>query len=509
METLSALQLGTKQDFLLRLRCQQQRLSFEGEPQGFVGYVLDDQVCDDGVFVRWNYADGHFELSTDRLGLYPVYYMQSEHELLISNSVSMIQREQRLEVNTEAVGIFLRLGFYLGSDTAFRTLHRPTGKLTVSAGDSGIQVKVTRPEPTQVGYQHTTEKYQQLMQQSLAYLREIKQPLYMPLTGGKDSRHIFLSLIRLNIQPDLCYTVSVLAPHYNDDVVIARRLAELFAVPHQTLAPDYCLIQSEYTKNRQTNLETRDHSWAAPAADFFNQAPPGVLLDGFGGDVLSQSSVISAEMHQRYQQADWAGLIKAFLKDNRYFNGWLRKSHHPFIVDEGVLQQRLIAELRSFHQANNPMAQFFFWNRSRRSIAISSIRYLSGQSTAFMPFMQKEMLEFLFTLPVELYFSKAFHSNTISQLGGEASTLPFGGRDVLGGRLTQQQWRLMLSSFLSDLQANPVVSPGKKVKVALQALSSWTDKPQLVRLLFSYRRVAYLRDVVSDQPEPELLEHLA
>lgn len=488
-------ELGTKQDFCLRLRIEQQRLIFEGEPQGFVGYRLDNE-CDDGVFVRWHYQDGCFSLTTDRLGLFPLYYLKTKHELLLSNSVPLIRQQHELAVDTEAVSLFLRLGFYLGSDTAFKGLQRPEGQLNIRADPSGIQLDTVRPTPEAPAGSHTVACYQRLMEASLALVREERQPLYMPLTGGKDSRHIFLSLARQNIKPDLCYTVSVLAPHYNDDVAIGQKLAALLAVEHKVLAADQSLIPSECSKNLKTNFESRDHSWAAPAAQFFEQAPTGIVLDGFGGDVLSQSSVITAQMHQLYRQQDWRGLIRAFVKDNRYFDCWLNRQHQAFIASDVLLEQRLVQELSKYRSDINPMAQFFFWNRSRRSIAISSIRYLSGQSTAFMPFMQKNLVDFLFTLPVEQYFSNCFHSDTIQQLMPASRALAFSQQQVAGSQLNYRQWQRLLTAFLCYLGSNSLLSPARKLRASCLALSSVRDRSQLVRLLFSFRKIAYLQGVL-------------
>ncbi|MCC5853723.1 MAG: hypothetical protein JJU30_12850 [Alkalimonas sp.] len=496
MGTEPMLKIGTKGDFLLRLQIGETLTLLEGASTGFLGYRIDDDESDDGVFVAWSFNDGHFYLNTDRLGLYPVYYLASDHEFIISNSVELITRIHALEIDAEAVSIFLRLGFFLGSDTAFKSLFRPTGKLTVSANSSGFDIKVCKPDASNVSHVHTPEQYQALMLQSLSSVKGLEQPLYMPLTGGKDSRHIFLSLMQLTMKPDTCYTVSVLAPHYNDDVVIARRLAGSFEVPHQTLAADKHLIQSEYAKNRLTNFETRDHSWAAPALDFLNEAPSGIVLDGFGGDVLSQSSIVTPEMHQMYRNSDWSNLIQTIAKDNTYFNSWINKAHHHFIVDEALLKDRLIAELEQYKGETNPMAQFYFWNRSRRSIAISSIRYLSGQSTVFMPFMQRDLYDFLRGLPVELYFSRNFHKEAISRLENSTISSPYSLKELPGESL---KLGAIISNycglFLEMLRSEPLEL--KKGAFAMtRLLFSKNRSIEIVQFYYFYRRILYLNQVI-------------
>ncbi|MCC5827191.1 MAG: hypothetical protein JJU14_13490, partial [Alkalimonas sp.] len=244
MATPAAIRLGTQTDFLLRLRCQPQPELLAGAATGFAGYQLDGDASDDGAFVRWSMQDGQFELSTDRLGLYPIYYLQQENELVISNSVALIQQQFPLEPNTEAVAIFLRLGFYLGSDTAFKGLIRPEGKLQVRLDGKGLFLQVSRPGLRQLA-PYTPEHYQQLFAAALTRLAGCQQPLYIPLTGGKDSRHILLTAAQQGLPVQQCYTTRVLSPHSNDDVTIASTLCQRLNVPHRVLLSEQRLVNAE------------------------------------------------------------------------------------------------------------------------------------------------------------------------------------------------------------------------------------------------------------------------
>ncbi|MCC5853727.1 MAG: hypothetical protein JJU30_12870, partial [Alkalimonas sp.] len=244
MTAASDIGLGNQVDFLLRLRCQPQPELLEGAAAGFAGYQLHGEAPDDGAFVRWSMQDGQFELSTDRLGLYPIYYLQQENELVISNSVALIQQQFPLEPNTEAVAIFLRLGFYLGSDTAFKGLIRPEGKLLVRLDNKGVCLQVSRPKRRQLT-PYTPERYQQLFTAALTRLASCKQPLYIPLTGGKDSRHILLTAAQQGLPVQQCYTTRVLSPHSNDDVSIASTLCQQLNVPHRVLLSEQRLVNAE------------------------------------------------------------------------------------------------------------------------------------------------------------------------------------------------------------------------------------------------------------------------
>lgn len=487
---------GARGDFFIKINVLAGRVEFTGQSDGFYGYSLGDDADADGVFVRWTFQNNRLQLNTDRLGLYPIYYLQHENQLVLSNSVELIRQHQPLTLDTEAVAIFFRLGFYLGQRTAFKGLCRPHGQLQVSATAGGIELSISRPVQSKVVNCDFEQQYCDLMHNALQPLVGQTSALYMPLTGGKDSRHIFLSLRQAGLKPDCCYTVSVLAPHYNDDLQVAQQLCQRTAWVHQALAAETRLISREQRKNLLTNFETRDHCWATPVAGYLHTRPAGMVLDGFGGDVLSQSSIVTLEMHSAFQAEDWERLVKLIARPNQYNNSWLTEAYQAFIIDERVLAEQLLAELKSFAGTVNPLAQFYFWNRSRRTIAISSIRFMTGHSLAYFPFMQQQLVDFLFSLPPALYFSGSFHSRVLQRLAGDLAAVPFAASEQPGDTLSWWQWGRLLLAVSWELLNNRVIRPRLRVKAVLQAMASITDRKQLVSFVHFYRKLSYLGQLV-------------
>ena len=492
----ATLKCGTPGDFIIKVSVLNGHVEFTGLPDGFYGYSLGDDADADGVFVRWAFQNNRLQLSTDRLGLYPIYYLQHENQLMLSNSIELIRQHQPLTLDTEAVAIFFRLGFYLGQRTAFKGLCRPNGQLQVSVSAGGLELSISRPTQSQVDNSDFEQQYCDLMHHALQPLVGQTPALYMPLTGGKDSRHIFLSLRQAGLKPDCCYTVSVLAPHYNDDQQVAQQLCQRTALMHQALAAETKLISSEQRKNLLTNFETRDHSWATPVARYLDTRPAGIVLDGFGGDVLSQSSIVTPEMHSAYHAEDWERLVKLIARPNQYNNSWLTEAYQDFIIDERVLAEQLLAELKSFTGTVNPVAQFYFWNRSRRTIAISSIRFMTGRSLAYFPFMQQQLVDFLFSLPPALYFSGSFHSRVLQRLAGDLATVPFAASEQPGDTLSWWQWSRLVLAVSWELLNNRVIRPRLRIKGVLQALASITDRKKLVSFVHFYRKLGFLNQLI-------------
>ena len=62
----------------------------------------------------------------------------------------------------------------------------------------------------------------------------------------------------------------------------------------------------------------------------------------------------------------------------------------------------------------NPIASFFFWNRTRRDIALYSFGMFSHETTVFAPYLDHAVFDFLFSRPGEMLVDKQFHVDTIS-----------------------------------------------------------------------------------------------
>ena len=493
MATPAAIRLGSQADFLLRLRCQPQPELLEGAAAGFVGYQLDGEAADDGAFVRWSMQEGQFALSTDRLGLYPLYYLQQGNELVISNSVALIQQQCTLEPHTEAVAIFLRLGFYLGSDTAFKGLIRPEGKLEVRLDDNGLCLQVSRPERRQLA-PYSPQRYQQLFAAALTRLTDCQQPLYIPLTGGKDSRHILLTAAQQGLPVQQCYTTRVLSPHCNDDVSIASTLCQRLNIPHRVLLSEQRLVNAEQQKNIRTNYETYDHFWINQVGQYMQQQAPGLILDGFGGDVLSQSKIVTAQMHECYQNRDWARLYRLIAPSDPYYNAHFGARPELLLLPER-LEARLQAELLKFADDVIPIKSFYFWNRSRRAIAISSFRQLNGNSQPFFPYMQAGVFDFLLSLPPAEYFSQDFHARCIGLAFPDFAAMPYASRHSRGDALASKRKFYNLLALIGEIAQADFMAVPMRLRAMMSCLAANTSKESAVTFFYFFRPMIYLNQL--------------
>jgi hypothetical protein len=490
----SQIDIGDRGDFLLRLELQNNPVILEGLPEGFYGYQLAGECEDDGAFVRWAMSGKRFELHSDRLGLFPLYYYQQGRYLTITSSLALLAERYTLETDTEAVGLFLRLGFYLGDDTAFKNVKRSAGKLRVVLDENEFVIDCSRPKFKASAQSYTLQHYQQLFTDALAKLTGCQLPLYVPLTGGKDSRHILLSSSQLRLPVKESYTTRVLSPHSNDDVSIAITLCQRLKVPHRIIASEQQLHNAEQHKNIRTSFETYDHFWINQVGQYMREKTPGLVLDGFGGDVLSQSKIVTPQMHQCYQQQDWQALAELIAPVNPYYDAYFR-GKPEFSVSAERLVARLKSELLQFSDEPIPIKSFYFWNRSRRAIAISSFRQLNGNSQAFFPYMQAELFDFLMTLPEDLYFSQKFHASCIAQAFPDFSDIPYASNRARGDALATKRTLYNMLAMMKEIAQADFIAAPMRIRALLSCLRSGTVKDSAVTFFYFFRPMIYLNQL--------------
>jgi hypothetical protein len=76
----------------------------------------------------------------------------------------------------------------------------------------------------------------------------------------------------------------------------------------------------------------------------------------------------------------------------------------------------MVKELVRYRETQNPMMFFYLYNRTRRAVSVS-IHGLWGSvvRTAYVPYLDREVFDFLAGLPEEMFADKTFHSEAIAR----------------------------------------------------------------------------------------------
>lgn len=328
-----------------------------------------------------------------------------------SSSISeLLKTETRLELDPSSINVFLRTGMYIGDKTPF---------LSIRASHSEVPIL----QPSTLDFHQAVDAYIDLFRQSMAKCLATHQaePFTIGLSGGRDSRHILLEAVTSGAPPKLCWTIC--SPSTVNDTTVARILSERCGVRHEVIPATYGL-EAELATFRQTNFGSLQHAWITGAHSCISKAP--FFYDGIAGDVLSESSIVTKRKVELVEQGRLDEFAESIV------------SHAPVhllrniqLPDRSDAIEHVINELLRHLGAPNPVASFYFWNRTRRDIAESTFSILpTDGSVPRTPYLDEDLFSFLASLPPRLTLGTGLHSASIRRAYPEFADVPYASKSA-------------------------------------------------------------------------------
>lgn len=369
----------------------------------------------DGIHAGWSWNGHELVLDQDRYGFFPLFEWKSGDRRVVSTDlVALLDRGAPRELDVDALSVFVRVGFFVGADTPFTAIRAVLPPL------------VSRP-PLEISRSQAIDGFLDLFRQSIAR-RLPSAPFVLPLSGGRDSRHILFELRDANRAPAACVTVRHFPPRANDDEVVARDICDALGLRHCVIPQPRTRASLERRKNLLTHLCTDEHAQFVVLADHL-RAHTRETYDGIAGDVLSQSTYLRPEVHALFRRADYEG-VAAFVLD-----GYGTTMSQPAL--ERVLAPafcrelsraraiaRLSAEIVRHAGAPNPTGSFFLNNRTRREVALAPYA-LMRDLTVHAPYLDRDLFDFLAALPAEQLMDRALHSDAIARAWPQLAHLAY------------------------------------------------------------------------------------
>jgi len=248
-----------------------------------------------------------------------------------------------------------------------------------------------------------------------------ERPWALLLSGGQDSRHILLTLWELGCLPDACLT----ARYYSgaDEDVVAASVAQAFGAKHLILDQHQSELAVEARKNVLTHYGAFEHDWAVVLMDHV-AGRYSALYDGIGGDVLSAGLYQDEYRLRLFQEGRLRELADVLMGSEGYCPGLLTTGAYRRLGRE-VARERIAAELSRHHDAANPLGSFFFWNRTRRCVALNPFALLGRSCSVLTPYLDPRVYELLASLPATMFLDHQFHLKTIARAFPQAAEIPY------------------------------------------------------------------------------------
>ena len=380
------------------------RLTPGGTLSCLAGHRIAGRHGEDGVYAGWTWDGRELRIEQDRYGLFPLFRWSSpDGSHLSTDLLTLLELGADTALDFDALSVFLRLGFFVGADTPFSSIRAALPeRVAVAAAPQSRRAAVD-------GY---IDLFRQAIRRRLP-----AAPFVLPLSGGRDSRHILYELVHAGYPPARCVTVRHFPPRGNADAEIARALCERLGIPHVVLGQPRDRIATERRKNPLTHFCTEEHAQFLILAEYLS-ASTAETYDGIAGDVLSQSSYANSELLELFRRGDVGGAAELILRGHgnvvseRALSRLVAPRLHARLSRARAVE-RLTRELATHLHAVNPIASFYFWNRTRREIALAPYGLLRATRT-FAPYLDHDLFDFLCSLPPELTLDRTLHTEAIA-----------------------------------------------------------------------------------------------
>jgi asparagine synthase (glutamine-hydrolysing) len=387
----------------------------------------------DGLFAEWDWDGAALTIRNDRYGFYPVCFNNDNGSIAVAtNPLRLIAEGVPAAPDHAAIAAFLRLGFFLEDDTPWRGIRMLPPCATLRWRDGAVTLDCRPPysKPQEIGRDAALDGYIALFREAVAR-RGGEDCAAMPLSGGKDSRHILLELARQGRAPHGTVTALQGVAHDRSDAAVAARLSARLGIPHMTIGLDTALTGGELRKNVLTGFCGDEGGWMTALGRYL-RGHTRVVHDGIGGDVLSAGLFVNAERIALAERDDRAGLVRSFYAECGVWSEAALGDAVALLGDAQALsaeaaEARIMAALAPQMARHNPATSFYFWNRTRREIAGCSLGMLAGIPAIHAPYLDHALFDFLTALPERMLADKRFHLDAIARAFPEFDDIGYAG----------------------------------------------------------------------------------
>jgi hypothetical protein len=382
----------------------------------------------EGVFGGWEVDSGTVRVTVDPLGFFPLYYFATSTEFCVAPSIlTLLERGAPRTFDDDALAVFLRIGYFIADDTPFAAVRvvPPSHRFEWSGGTLRIE-RAERPHhEVAIDRARAIDTYVELFRAAVARrLVPGDEPFTLPLSGGCDSRHILLELIRQGRPPSR--TVTGTQRPWCPDVAIASRLTERVGIPHTVVHGTMeARWADELEKNVLTSFCADEHVWYLPVARYL-LATSRWSYDGIAGDYLSASNGLRPDVVEGMRAGRVDELLDRVITETHH-EDVLRNALTPAFyrrIPPSTARERLAEEIRRHLDAANPWSSFYFDTQDRREITLTPHTLLASLNV-HTPYLDRDLVAFLTSVPCELHLGGRFHVDTIARAYPEHADLPY------------------------------------------------------------------------------------
>jgi len=387
-------------------------------------------------FVEWTFTRDTLVVRNDAFGLIPLFVYMRGDEIAVSPSLQKLLCEGAVaDLDEAALAVFLRLGFFVGEDTPFRHIRAlPPGATFVwregllERSERGSYVVPRRT----IVRDEAIDQAIELTRHAVGRRMPIDDDVAVPLSGGRDSRHLLLELVRRGCRPKFAVTVPRYPPNAGEDQRVAPAVAAAVGIPHAIAIPTDRPAVAEARKNVETHFCTDEHAWFYGMLDYV-RGRAATVYEGIGGSLWKVGWLPQRDVREAWAAGHTEQVAERVLEKLQPIPDAVLEDLAPPGVDfsRGLARQRLAQELERHAAAPDPGKSFHFWNRLRRELALVPCAMMRSFAAVHTPLVDRDLTEFLLSLEPEIVSpalsrsDKGFHSEAIVRGYPKFAHLPF------------------------------------------------------------------------------------
>lgn len=435
-ELLGAEMAFTHEDESSALILDREPLRWGGDRQRGLGWIEGDARRPPSVLPDWQAAseagicglalDGRRRFLHSAVnGLAPLYWLEYGGAVYFASRIDPLVRSStsRLTIDWDAWAAIVALRYPLGARTPFAEIKRLPPSTTLRRRFGKARAKAerwpwTEVEPTRsVGA--ASETLAAAVEDALAPL---PSGIVCPLSGGRDSRMLFLALAEGGR-----VTAAATVPDDEGDTHeedLAAPVAAAFGVSHRRLRGEAADYPAEWRERaRRVEYEFVDHAWLVPLARSLagSEVP---VPDGFGID-----SFLSAGRH--FYTPETLDVSDPRGATIRLFDT-LRRYGHAHLALEERFQEPLVARAREqfvaggrrFEGHPNQAFLTFYSSRSLRGVSTYATKLLGDCSAVVTPGATDPFARAALSLPGEAKFDGAAYRGVFEIFAPAVADLP-------------------------------------------------------------------------------------
>jgi asparagine synthase (glutamine-hydrolysing) len=370
--------------------------------------------------------------AVDRIRSIPIFFYNSPTEFCVSNDAQAVREGASLDqVCWKSVRDFLLAGYVLGERTLYQNLHAlQAGMFLIYSRESETLEKRTYfryfPKPNHsINRADLLGRFGDVL--NAAIIRTIQsangRPIWVPLSGGLDSR-LVLAKLKEHKYPNLnCFTYGLSGNH---EVLLARRTAERLGVPWQFIRSRTNTLRKLYdSEERRRYADYADGLTSVPVYTEFETfyriqkerliPDESVIVNGQSGDFLFGGHVPNA-----FRSASTIDQIVEYIVKKHC-------SHWPKLLENDLnceMFQSIKSELESIcHSSATPtnddllgLYEFWEWIERQTKATVNNQRLYDFFGYKWsLPLWDPGLVNFWATVPYEYKINQSLHQEYLQK----------------------------------------------------------------------------------------------